>query len=100
MALAEVRREIEEERARIVALDSKLDVTRTPFAKAQLRAALSFLDDANTALRRNFDGDTGSAVWIRFATDCLRRAAQKRQEVDAATRGGAGDIIEHAASGP
>jgi hypothetical protein len=93
-ALGDVKQEIEEERARIVALDSTSDVTRTPIAKAQLRLALSFLNDADSALRGNFNGDTGSAIWIQLATDCLRRATEKRQEVYAATRGGADDIFE------
>jgi hypothetical protein len=80
-----------------MALDSKLDVTRTPFAKAQLRVALGFLDDANSSLRRNFEGDTASAVWIPIEFDVLRKNGENltRQRVAAQTTS-----LKVAASGP
>jgi hypothetical protein len=89
----DLERRIEAERARIIALDSKLDAGRTPYAKGQLRLALHFLDDTKSALL-NFRGDSSSAGWIAFATDCLQRAIQKRQELESVTQGGDPRVIE------
>jgi hypothetical protein len=89
----DLEQRIEEERARIVALDSKLDVARTPYAKGQLQLALHFLDDTKSALL-NFRGDSSSADWVTFAMDCLQRATQKRQELESVTQGGDPRIIE------
>jgi len=80
--------QIAEERARIVALDSKLDAT--PCAKEELRLALNLLDDLKTA----FGGDTSKAEWQKLATFNLQLAMKKRQEVEVATRNGADGIIE------
>jgi hypothetical protein len=85
--------QLEEERARIVALDSKLDVKLTPNAKAELRLALNFLDDTKTALR-GFKGDTSNADWVKLATFSLQRATEKRQAVQEATHNGDSRIIE------
>jgi len=72
-----LEKQIEEERARITALDVKLDANRTLGAKGQLRLALNFLDDTKSALRTTFKGDTSNTDWIAFAADCLQRATQK-----------------------
>ncbi|MFI5089965.1 MAG: hypothetical protein ACHP7P_07900 [Terriglobales bacterium] len=45
-----LEKQIEGERARIEALDSKLDAARTPYMKWQLRLALHILDDTKSAL--------------------------------------------------
>lgn len=89
---SDLEQRIEEERARIVALDSKLDVERTPYAKEQLRLALHFLDDSKSALLTK--GGSSSADWLTFAKDCLQRAAQKRQQLESVTLGGDPRIIE------
>jgi hypothetical protein len=89
----DLERRIEAERARILALDSKLDGVRTPYAKGQLRLALHFLDDTKSALLKH-RGDSSSVNWVAFATDCLRRAVEKRQELESVTQGGDPRIIE------
>lgn len=90
---SDLERRIEEERKRILALDSKLDAARTPYAKGQLRLALHCLDDTQSALL-TFKGDSTSADWITFAMDCLQRAKQKRQELESVTQDGDPRIIE------
>jgi type II secretory pathway pseudopilin PulG len=89
----DLERRIEAERVRILALDSRLDDQRTPYAKGQLRLALHFLDDTKSALR-NFNCDPSNRDWVAFATDCLRRASQKRLELESVTRNGDPSIIE------
>jgi hypothetical protein len=73
-----LEKQVEEEYARIVALDSKLDESRTPYLKWQLRLAQHILDDTKSYLR-SVKGDTNNSYWIMFATDCLQRATEKRK---------------------
>jgi hypothetical protein len=89
----ELEQRIEEERLRILALDSKLDPARTPYAKGQLQLALHFLDDTKGALH-NLSTHSGASDWSAFALDCLRRATQKRQELESVTQDGDPRIIE------
>jgi hypothetical protein len=81
---------IQQERARIAVLESKLDTSRTPEAKGQLQMALRFLDDTKTA----FGGDTSKAEWVALAQFNLERAREKRQAVESATHNGADKIVE------
>ena len=76
-----LEKQIEDERARIVALDSTLDAARTPYLKWQLRLAQHFLDDTKAALR-DMKGDSKSAMWVEFAANCLGRATEKRVQVE------------------
>ena len=80
---------------RIVALDSKLDESRTPYLKWQLRLAQHILDDTKSYLR-SVKGDTNNSYWIMFATDCLQRATEKRKQVEETVKkyGGPERVIE------
>lgn len=62
----DLKKQIEDEYARITALDSKLDANRTPAAKEQLRLAKHFLDDAQSSLRDVYEGDASNGGWPNF----------------------------------
>jgi hypothetical protein len=92
---SKLEQQIEEERARIVALDSKLDDGRTPHMKWQLRLAQHFLDDTKSALR-DVKGDISNLHWVAFAADCLQRATEKRKAVEETVNmyGGPEHVVE------
>ena len=91
-------RQIEEERARIVALDSTLDGQRTPYLKARLRFAGHTLDDAEDGLRyaAKAPTDYNVAMWLDFTAFNIHVAAEMRQKVKAAVdkHGGPEHVIE------
>jgi hypothetical protein len=68
----DLEKQIEEERARIAALDAKLDNDRTPVYKERLLFASHLLDDAVSC---------GNPT---LAADSLQRAILKRKEVQTA----------------
>lgn len=90
-----LEKQIEEEYARIVALASELDESRTPYLKWQLRLAQHILDDTKSYLR-SVKGDTNNSYWIMFATDCLQRATEKRKQVEETVKkyGGPENVVE------
>ena len=77
---------IEEQRARIVALDSTLDSKRTPFLKRQLLSASHRLDDATDALRyaEKAHSTKDAAMWRGFAETNIQAAVQFCQKVQEA----------------
>lgn len=74
-------KQIDEERARIEALDSSLDAQRTPYLKSQLRLALGHLDDAGDALRFAARPHADVARWNSFAALNIQFAVQTREAV-------------------
>lgn len=88
---------INEEKARIIALDSTLDQKRTPWLKGQLRLAMNKLGDARDALAFAAKAEPNyHATWIGFADFNIRAATQAREKVQAAvdTHGGPENVIE------
>jgi hypothetical protein len=85
-----LKERIAEERARIMALDSRLDAADAPIAKQKLRLALNLFDDLKSA----FGGDSSKAEWQKLATFNLQLATKRRQEVEVATHNGADGIVE------
>lgn len=73
--------QIQDERTRLAALDSKLDATRTPFMKNQLRLASHLLDDAESALGFAKANVGHASMWLGFGEINIRAAAQLRQKV-------------------
>jgi hypothetical protein len=90
-----LEKQIEEESVRITTLDSKLNATRTPYLKWQLRLAQHILDDTKSYLR-DVKGDASNGYWIMFATDCLQRATEKRKGVEDTIKkyGGPENVVE------
>jgi hypothetical protein len=94
-----LEKQIEEERAAITALDSKLDGNRTPYMKHQLRSAAHHLDDAVDGLRyaaKASPNPNDAFMWLAFVQMNLQIATQIRQKVqDAVDKyGGPEHIIE------
>jgi hypothetical protein len=90
-----LEKQINEERARLHALRSKLDTGRTPYMKWRLGLALHILEDGEAALR-DVKGDTNDSDWTAFASFCLQLAMEKRKEVEETANkyGGPANVVE------
>jgi hypothetical protein len=93
---SDLGKRIEEERARIAALDSKLDANRTPYIKKQVTFAGHILDDAQAGLRHAKESPSHEAMWFDFVEMNIQNAGSVRQRIEAVINkyGGPANIIE------
>jgi hypothetical protein len=89
---------INEEKARIIALDSTLDQKRTPCLKQDLSSALHRLGNTRDALSLGAKADSPiyKAAWLAIAEENIRGAAQMREKVQALVDayGGPENVVE------
>jgi hypothetical protein len=98
MGHMEIEKRIEDELAKIKALDSQLDAKHTPYLKNQLRRAGNNLDDALTALKHKSEATNSrdELMWLGFAEVNIQHAVEWYAKVKAAcdVRGGTANIRE------